>query len=222
MMIYRRGASLGPRSLGGVLRARWDRLRESRQRSIDKRAANKGVPSSDDPPCETCGRPAPPLEPLDPYNLGDGYDDVTVEFRALRKASFEELSHAFDEAPDRETAAAVLRESLIAVTGLEDVDGPVEIREVTEEALDLFEDNKLLTPLVLAWGYLHTLEDDARKNCGASQPSTSGRPDTTATRAQPQAERERDATEAADRTSPERTVTPDTATTPPTRAPAAS
>ena len=204
MIVYERGASMGKRSLGLVLREGWRLRQEDRLARIAKRKSNAGVPPSDDPPCEKCGRPAPELKPLADYDGDPGLDGLRVEFAALSRERFETLSAAWeasvglDRKPMLEAGRAILEESLLSLDGLERADGSaVEVKKATFGAstVEMLEDNKLFDALILAWGYLHQLEGDARKNCGASQPSTSGSRSGTATLALAPSESGRDVTE---------------------------
>lgn len=87
----------------------------------------------------------------------------------------ERLQQAERHAADRARDAA--RKLVSRVDGLANMDGSDLAMpagdELSADELDLLEDNGLLDPLVRAGMYLQDLPDEARKNCGASQPSTS-------------------------------------------------
>lgn len=191
MIVYRKGQSLGARSLGGVLRARWDENRADVLRRIEKRRSRRGVPLSD-------GEGEPELEDPGEYAGGDDLDHVMINVRALsleqiqrHAAEFVRTGRAILAAepgePRRaaiaeETAAicAYLTEALVSVTGIELEDGVEAGGAPSAELFDLLGANQLLSPVFQAVDWLQSVRGDLRKNSGASRPSTS--PISTATR----------------------------------------
>lgn len=188
MIVYKPGQSLGVRSLGGVLRAKWDDEREMIGRIIAKRE-RRGIPLDDGD-----GAISDPGE----YLGDEALDGISIEVRALSVSDVQrheialgEASRAIAEAGAADKSAALdserkaIREffncAIVAVRGLEYADGvSVNVASpLTDEAFEVLCANKMATPILSAAMWLQSVRGDQRKNSGASQPRSS--PSSTAT-----------------------------------------
>ena len=202
MIVFKRGTKLPPKYLTAVLRAQHEEA-QKRQADELARRAERNIPASDEKPCETCGKvpDVEPLGDFEGFEHLDGLRVVfrslsTSEVRAYRLDMMSMVASFTDEDSDdpevqakryenlkkSERHAAELKRDvavklIASIDGLANTDGsdllmPAE-KELSADELDLLEDNGLLDPLMSAGMYLQDLTDEARKNCGASQPSTS-------------------------------------------------
>lgn len=181
MIIYKPGQSLGRRSLGGVLRAKWDDDREAIVRAIAKRTA-KGVPLDDgDGPLRDPGE----------YEADPEIDEVYIEVRALSVADVQKHDHAmsstFSEVVksegderlaargrNREAANAFIKAAVTSVTGISGKDGEEIGGPLSDDVLEALWANNLAIAIVNAAQWLQHVRGEQRKNSGASQPKTSG------------------------------------------------
>ena len=173
MIVFEAGASLGCRSLGGILRERWTDLAKSIawRNEVRKRTS------------------APNQEPteyeaeLPEYGGDPGLDDVFVTFHALPRSSFDGYVQRWNDTLKSEDAAALQRAvahdfldtTKAKVEGLKRANGDDFEAEhpFSTGVIQILEDNKLLGDLFHAGIFLHGLTGERRKNCGASQQSTS-------------------------------------------------
>lgn len=181
MIVYRSGQSLGVRSLGGVLRARWDDEREIVRRVIAKRQRS-GTPLDD-------GEGAPVLVDPGEYTGDPELDEIKIEVRALSVADIQRhevaigdaskaLSSAEGEAKIAALAAesvavhAFLRAAVITISGLHDEAGtPIEMTSpLSTEHYEILAGNRLATAVLSACMWLQSVRGEQRKNSGASRP----------------------------------------------------
>lgn len=182
MLVYQRGQAIGWKSVGAVLRERWDEQSKARDVEIAKRAKGIDVPPSDEPPCETCGK----VEELEPFGLytGDpGLDSLQINFQSLSLARYEGFSGDWAKSLVESNSArlVVCREfakaTIRGLKGLTLANGTavgVDSHDEPDDAiLDILEDNDLLDGIFIAGAHLQSLSGEQRKNCGVSLPSTS-------------------------------------------------
>ncbi len=194
---FRRGTKLAPKYLTAVLQDSHDRQRASQAERIAKREKNRarGVPPTDEEPCGTCGK-VPEETPIGDYKAPEHLDGLRVTFRSIslsktrgyRLRQLEAMSKIDTSQPQtlidaEEMAMATIREAaaemVAAIDGLATEDGADLVipagDKLTDDELDLLEDNALLDHIFAAGLHLQDLTDEARKNCGASRRSTSAR-----------------------------------------------
>jgi hypothetical protein len=192
LVVYKAGQSLGKRSLGGVLRARWDEVRASVLSAISMRNS-VGAPLVD----ETSGAK---IRDPGPYPGDAQLDDVTIEVvaasvsemhvieadlqaavKAVDDAAPDDKAHAKDA--ESQASARVVRALVSRVGGVEDDRGnPLTLSPANEEHMRILVDNRLIDPILTAAMWLQSVRGETRKNSGALQPSRISAP-TTATHA---------------------------------------
>lgn len=189
MIVFRAGESLGKKSLGGVLRHRWDSNRAEILRRIKRREA-KGVPLVD----EMSGAP---LEDPGEWMGDPELDGVIIEPRALTVTDYQILTskvatanRAIDEAEDKaaamHTESLVVRDAvaqmLISITGLSLSDGVVcnihvsdfnGARALGDEEWKTILASGIGDTLYAACVYVQSVRGEQKKTCGSLVPSTS-------------------------------------------------
>lgn len=202
MIVFKRGVKLAPKNLVAVLRAQHEERQQQQAEELERRK-ERNIPATDEQPCKACGRDIlPDVLPdfagydhlaalsvvfrtlslvevrgyrLDMLGMVSGFVDDDENDPAIIAKRMAHLKQTERQASELKRDAA--RKLVSRIDGLANMDGSdlamPAADELSDEELDLLEDNGLLEPLVSAGMYLQDLPNEARKNCGASQPSIS-------------------------------------------------
>lgn len=192
MIVFKRGSKMQPKYLTAVLAERHDMMVKAQDERLAKRA-ERNAPETDEPPCEACGREVK-AERIGPFEGLEHLDGLRVVFRSLslgdvrgyRLRQLEAASKVSENDVDSLIAAErqsseVKREAVVAmvasIEGLANEDGSDIMMpaadKLSDDELDLLEDNAIIDALFTAGLHLQDLTDEARKNSGASQRLTS-------------------------------------------------
>jgi len=185
VIVFRAGSILDKKSLGGILRARWDDNRKAILSAIERRKAN-GTPLDDGD-----GALADPGE----YRGDAELDGVIVSIRALSVADHQVLtsslvsaSKAIEEATGAARDTAIIDESLVCRTALEKCISTIEgIKEATDgertvvrvsptmsdSDWEMLGASGLVQPLITACMWIQSVRGEQKKTSGSLAPSTS-------------------------------------------------
>lgn len=183
MIVFRAGSILEKKSLGGILRARWDDNRKAILAAIERRKAT-GTPLDDGD-----GALADPGE----YRGDEELDGVIVSIRALSVADHQVLtsslasaSKAIEESTGAARDTAIIDESLVCRTALEKCISTIEgLSEDGEKAVvrvsptmsdsdwEMLGASGLVQPLITACMWIQSVRGEQKKTSGSLAPSTS-------------------------------------------------
>jgi hypothetical protein len=183
VIVFRAGSILEKKSLGGILRARWDENRKAVLSIIERRKAT-GTPLDDGD-----GALSDPGE----YRGDAELDGVIVSIRALSVADHQVLtsslvaaSKAIEEATGAARDTAIIDESLVcrtalekcisSIEGLSDGDERITVRvspTMSDSDWEMLGASGLVQPLITACMWIQSVRGEQKKTSGSLAPSTS-------------------------------------------------